>query len=216
MTLNTDGVSSKSLNSWVVTVLWETQKAKRLPQPGCYKWFPIFSVLFLPQWWMSVAHHISLLLGPIHQGSRSSPPKNGGLPVLTWAGKGEDRMFLFTIPSHDDPEQQCDCCADKRKQSAAHPHTAGFRCTKEDYLPWYKKQCILFLKLKINPANIYSKHLGWLIQSDIMMIIIYSSLFSFRDEITAVTFNLSYVLQWFDQSKQTRVTKCRLIIYFII
>lgn len=104
-----------------------------------------------------------------HANSRSSP-ENGVCSVLTWAERWGQDVLIYNA-CYCDLQQQSNCCGDKRKQSAAHPHTAGYCGTKDDYLRWYKKQLILFLKLKINLANIYSKHLNRLIQSDTTMIV---------------------------------------------
>lgn len=93
-----------------------------------------------------------------HHHSRSIP-QDGGCLVLTWAARWGQDVLIYNA-CYRDLREQSNCCGDKRKQSAAHPHTAGYCWTKDDYLHWYKKQCILFLELKINPANIYSKHLA--------------------------------------------------------
>lgn len=117
-----------------------------------------------------------------HHHSRSCP-QDGGCSVLTWAERWGQDVLIYNACYCDLQQQQSDCCGDKRKQSAAHPHTAGYCWTKEDYLHWYKKQRILFLKLKINPANIYSKHLDThQIQSDITVIIYALFFFLWRQD----------------------------------
>lgn len=82
-----------------------------------------------------------------------------GCWVLMWAGRWGQDALIYIVLLHD-LQQHSNCCGDKRKQSAAHPHTAGNHLTKEDYLYWYKKQSILLLESKIHPVNIYSKELG--------------------------------------------------------
>lgn len=109
--------------------------------------------------------------------------------------KGEGRMFLFTMPATVTLQQPSNCCGDKRKQSAAHPHTAGYCCTKDDCLHWYKKQCVLFLKLKTNSANIYSERLDSLDSKQIDFDLIGQWLLTIcsispKNKITTVTFDL--------------------------
>lgn len=75
---------------------------------------------------------------------------------LIWAERWRQDVPIYSTCYCDlQQQQQSDCCGDPKKQSAAHPHAAGSCWTKDDYLYWYKKHRILFLKLKID--NIYSK-----------------------------------------------------------
>ncbi len=153
-----------------------------------YRWFSMFScaISLFSRYrdGRSGAHHISPLVLCLTQ---DRPPLKVQSPkmvaVQSWSGRkrwGQD--VLIYSACNCDLQQQSDCCGDKRKQSAAHPHTAGYCWTKEDYLDWYKKQRILFLKLKINVGNIYSKQLGRYSQSDITVIVYILFFFLLRQD----------------------------------
>lgn len=119
----------------------ESQKAKGLPWPGCYKLFPMFSCDISLSCYrdgrvVSITFHYS-----------RSISQDGGCSVLTCTERWGQDVLIYNA-CYCDLQQQSNCCGDKRKQSAAHPHTAGSCWTKEDYLHWYNKQHILFLKLK--------------------------------------------------------------------
>lgn len=155
---------SKCLNSWPV-IIWYQNPRKQMDSHGqnVLNSFPCSHVPFhcFPAKGKSGAPHISPLgLCLTHATTQDPVPQNGGCSVLlTWAERWGQDVLIYNA-RYCDLQQQSNCCGDKRKQSAAHPHTAGYCWTKEDYLHWYKKQSILFLKLKINPANIYFKHLN--------------------------------------------------------
>lgn len=115
--------------------------------------------VFVLQSWKTSAFHKTAVLHPNHTSPDNTSTMTAVQLGCTW--KGEARMFLFTASCtfYCDLKQQSNCHVDERKQSAAHPHTAGCWHTKDDYLHWYKKQCILFLRLKINPS-VYSNHMS--------------------------------------------------------